>query len=104
MSAVDDLRLMGIAREVADGREVDWDGVRQQLEDEASDAVLSDLQAVEQIAAFHRSDGDSIASTASISEAPIRSPRHLETSGAGREDCGRCVRICVSRTRSQAPD
>ena len=80
MSAVDDLRLMGIAREVADGRDVDWDGVRRQLEDEASSAVLSDLQAVEQIAAFHRSDADSSTSTASFSIVPgeaLGTWRHL---------------------------
>jgi serine/threonine protein kinase len=71
---------MGIAREVADGRDVDWDGVRRQLEDEASDAVLSDLQAVDQIAAFHRGNADSSTSTAQFSIVPgeaLGTWRHL---------------------------
>jgi len=65
VNAGEDFRLIGIAREIADGRDVDWDGVRQQLGDEASNRVVSDLQAVEQIAAFHRSTDGSNTLTAS---------------------------------------
>ena len=75
MSEPDDVKLLEIAGSISKGAGVDWDRMRRQTGDAATSGVLRDLQALEQIAAFHRGTEPSDATTGE--DAGRRVPRLL---------------------------
>jgi eukaryotic-like serine/threonine-protein kinase len=58
MNGADETRLVGVAGSILNGAAVDWDGVKRQTSDGAAGKVVSELQALERIAAFHRDAGE----------------------------------------------
>jgi hypothetical protein len=90
VSAPDDTGLLHIAGSISDGAGVDWDRLKAQAADADADRVLRELQALEQIAAFHRKAPPSDTATADhpvSSRTPaLRTWKHftlLETIGVG---------------------
>ena len=54
MKTPDENRLVGVAGSILNGAAVDWDGVKQQTSDATAGKVVTELQTLERIAAFHR--------------------------------------------------
>src|SRR5262245_64396970 len=63
MDAPDDERLIGVAAQISNSEEVDWQRVEQEPSDASTTQVVRELRVLERIAAFHRGDVPSDAST-----------------------------------------
>ena len=74
MNAPEDARLLGVAASISEGAGVDWDRVQRQASDADTSRVFRELQALEQIAAFHRGDVPSDVSTVGADAPPRVGP------------------------------
>ena len=63
MDASDNDRLIGVAAQISNSEEVDWERVEQEPSDASTTQVVRELRVLERIAEFHRSDLPSDAST-----------------------------------------
>ena len=80
MKAPDETRLVGVAASILNGAAVDWDAVKQQASDAAAGRIVSELQALERIAAFHRdaaTDAPTDGPTAPADVGPLGTWGHL---------------------------